>query len=985
MASRIALPCTLTATLALSAVSWLRAADLAPPKEYEGKPIAAIRYEPASQPVTAGDLARLLPFHTGEALHLSAVRQWIKSLYSTGNYTNVRIDVEPSAQGVTLVARTTARWFVGRYEVTGRTNRPPNEGQLANATGLELGAPYDSADFQEAVDGIRDLFERNGLYRATVEPQLRRDAAHQQVDLRFIVRAGKRGRLTLPVIVGNTRIPPAELAQAAGYKGWFSWKPATETNTQAGVRNIRSRYVKQDRLTAAVALEHREYLAAENRVRPTIRADGGPKVRIVAEGAKISRGDLKKYVPVYEAETLNRDILVRGVGNLRDYFQDKGYFDVQIDFDTRRMNPDLETVTYTIVPGVRHTLVKLSIKGNKYFDSDEIRNRMFLHAAGLLYLRHGRYSEGFARRDERAIEALYDSNGFRDAHANIKIIDDYKGKRGDVAAVVQIQEGPQYLVSKLEISGVPDADRAEILANMASVAGQPFSQTNVSIDRDYILLRYQSLGYPDSSFDFRATPGPDPHRMALRYIVTLGPRRFVRDVLVTGLGHTRRRLVDPNILLKPGDPLSWTEMGETQRRLYNLGIFDKVDMAIQNRDGNTEDKYVLYNLGEGHRYFTALGLGAEITRIGGSQTDLSSPVGQTGFAPRVSLQASRLNLWGLGHSLNFNGWYSTIDQRATLNYLVRNYQNVEGRNLSFTALYENTHDVLTFTARRVEGSAQFSNKLSKTTTLLLSYTWRNVQVDQNTLKINPLLIPLVSQPAHVAGFGATFLQDRRDNPADPHRGYYNTADFQIFDHAFGGNKNMLRVLLRNSYYKPITRSSTLASNTQFGWIRPFSVTPGVSDFDYVPIAERFFGGGSESDRGFPVEQAGPRDILTGFPLGGNALFFHQTEYRFPLIGPNITGVVFHDFGNIFADMGSFSFRVHQNSLTDFAYMVHAVGVGLRYKTPLGPVRVDLAYSINPPTFHGLNGTFDQLLFGTATPTIQSVSHFQFFISIGQAF
>ncbi len=985
MASRIALPCTLAATLALSTISWLRAADLASPKEYEGKAIAGIRYEPAPQPVTASDLARLLPFHTGEALHQSAVRQWIKNLYSTGNYTNVEIDVEPSAQGVILVARTTARWFVGPYEVTGRTNRPPNEGQLANATGLELGAPYDDAEFQEAIDGIRDLFERNGLYQATIEPHISRDAAHQQVDLTFTIRAGKRGRLMPPVIIGYTRIPPAELAQTAGYKGWFLWKPATESNTQAGVRNIRSKYVKQDRLTAAVTLEHREYLASENRVRPTIRADGGPKVRIVAEGAKISRGDLKKYVPVYEAETLNRDILVRGVGNLRDYFQDKGYFDVQIDFDTRQVNPDLETVTYTITPGVRHTLVNLSIEGNQYFESGEIRNRMFLHAAGLLYLRHGRYSEGFARRDEQAVKALYEANGFQDVQVTIKTIDDYKGKRGDVSAVVQIEEGPQYLVSTLEISGVPDADKAEILANMASVAGQPYSRTNVAIDRDYILMRYQSLGYPEASFDFRATHGAGPHEMSVQYIVTLGPRRFVRDVLITGLHHTRRRLVDPNILLKPGDPLSWTAMGETQRRLYNLGIFDKVDMAIQNRDGNTENKYVLYNVGEGHRYFAALGVGAEITRIGGSETDLSSPAGTTGFAPRVSLQASRLNLWGLGHSLNFNGWYSTIDRRATLNYLARNYRNVEGRNLSFTGVYEDTRDVLTFTARRVEGTAQFSDRLSKATTLLLSYTWRNVQVDESTLKINPLLIPLVSQPAHVAGFGATLLQDRRDNPADPHRGYYNTADVQVFDSAFGGNKNMLRLLLRNSFYKPITRNSVVASNTEFGWIRPFSVTPGVSAFDYVPIAERFFGGGSESDRGFPVNQAGPRDILTGFPLGGNALFFHQTEYRFPLIGPNITGVVFHDFGNIFADMGSFSFRVHQNSLTDFAYMVHAVGVGLRYRTPLGPFRVDLAYSINPPTFHGLEGTYDQLLFGTATPTITGVSHFQFFISIGQAF
>jgi outer membrane translocation and assembly module TamA len=77
--------------------------------------------------------------------------------------------------------------------------------------------------------------------------------------------------------------------------------------------------------------------------------------------------------------------------------------------------------------------------------------------------------------------------------------------------------------------------------------------------------------------------------------------------------------------------------------------------------------------------------------------------------------------------------------------------------------------------------------------------------------------------------------------------------------------------------------------------------------------------------------------------------------------------------------------VHQKDIQDFAYMVHAVGFGIRYRTPVGPVRVDLAYSINPPTFFGLKGTYQQLLFGGATPTVQNVSHFQFFISIGQAF
>jgi outer membrane protein assembly factor BamA len=426
-------------------------------------------------------------------------------------------------------------------------------------------------------------------------------------------------------------------------------------------------------------------------------------------------------------------------------------------------------------------------------------------------------------------------------------------------------------------------------------------------------------------------------------------------------------------------------MGDMQRRLYNLGVFDKVDMAIQNPQGDTENKYILYNLTEGHRYYTAIGVGAEIARIGGSENSLNNPAGATGFAPRASLDVTRTNMFGLGHSLILKTRYSTLDRRASLEYLAPRFHNVEGRNISVTAMYDDTRDVLTFMAKRYQGSFQVTQLFSKATHAIFRYTWRDVRVDPNTLKIDPLLIPLESQPSRIAMFSGDLIQDRRDNPADAHRGIYNTASLGLAEHAFGGNKNFLRFLGQNSYYKTVFGSWVLASNTKLGWILPFRVTPGTSSLNYIPIAEHFFGGGSYDHRGFPDFQAGPRDLVTGFPLGGNALFLHQTELRFPFIGANIQGVFFEDMGNIYTDLSSISFRVHQKNVQDFNYMVHSAGFGIRYRTPLGPVRVDLAYSMNPPSFYGLKGTYHQLLFGGATKELQSVGHFQFFFSIGQAF
>ena len=142
---------------------------------------------------------------------------------------------------------------------------------------------------------------------------------------------------------------------------------------------------------------------------------------------------------------------------------------------------------------------------------------------------------------------------------------------------------------------------------------------------------------------------------------------------------------------------------------------------------------------------------------------------------------------------------------------------------------------------------------------------------------------------------------------------------------------------------------------------------------------------------FPENQAGPRDATTGLPLGGNFLMFNQTELRFPLIGDNIGGVLFHDMGNIYSDVNNFSLRQKQRDIQDFDYMVHAVGFGVRYKTPVGPLRVDLGYSINGPRYFGFKGTYQDLLNAGVKPCPSSkcqeqrVSHFQYFFSIGQTF
>jgi outer membrane protein insertion porin family len=364
------------------------------------------------------------------------------------------------------------------------------------------------------------------------------------------------------------------------------------------------------------------------------------------------------------------------------------------------------------------------------------------------------------------------------------------------------------------------------------------------------------------------------------------------------------------------------------------------------------------------------------------------------------VDVARNNLWGLGHTLSLRTRASTLLQRGVLSYNWPRFRTRDNLSLSFTGLVENSRDVRTYSYQRLEGSTQLSQRLSKSSTIFYRYTYRRVVVDEATLKITPLLIPLLSQPVRVgiASFG--WILDRRDDPVDPHKGVYNTVDLGLALSAFGsqsqdanGNPtplNFTRFLVRNATYHPIGKKLVLARSTEVGDIYAFHYTG--NPLTAIPLPERFFGGGGSSHRGFPELQAGPRDATTGLPLGGTFLLFNQTELRFPLIGDNIGGVIFHDAGNIYSSLSNFSLRQKQRDIQDFDYMVHAVGFGIRYRTPVGPLRVDLAYSINGPHYFGFKGTQQDLINAGVDPCattnqcqVQRVSRLQYFFSIGQTF
>ncbi len=412
----------------------------------------------------------------------------------------------------------------------------------------------------------------------------------------------------------------------------------------------------------------------------------------------------------------------------------------------------------------------------------------------------------------------------------------------------------------------------------------------------------------------KSCAGADPNEVRLIYHISEGPRIEVAKVLLTGYQYTRPGIIAREVAIKPEGPLREGDIVETQRRLYNLGVFNRVQIAPQNPNGADPQKAVVVDTEEGRRYTIGYGGGFEVQRLAGGSTN---PSGTTiGASPRGIFEISRSNMFGRAQTLSFRARASTLQYRAALGYTADNLLTKRSLSLQLTGFADKTQDVNTFTSTRYEGSLQLVQKLSPSSSLLYRYFYRRVEVPPAEIAstINPEQIPLLSQPTLVSGFGATYARDRRDNPSDAKHGNFNTVDVSVASTALASSADFFRGSFQNSTFTSLGRDFVFARSLRFGVEQTFgntaegipttcSAIPPNPNQQVVPLPERFFAGGGNSIRGFGLNQAGPRDPCTGFPIGGLALLAFNQELHFPtrfsIAGSRIGGNLFYDGGNVY--------------------------------------------------------------------------------------
>jgi outer membrane protein assembly complex protein YaeT len=949
--------------------------------QYAGKRIASVAFDPPLQPLPLAELRQRSGLAEGDEFDAARIRRAIEGLYATGRFLDIIVDAKDVDGEVQLTFRTVNRWFTGAQSVVGAKD-PPSETQLLNVARLRLGEEFTEAKVRQAVESMTNLLRKNGLLEATVTAETERDFETESVNIRFVIEPGNRARFGEPTVRGQTELDAGDVLRASRWKRYWGLGPfhaITQSRVEEGLGRIRRKLERRDHLQASVDLLGMDWNRDEGIASPTLDIRDGPRVAFATEGFRLSKGKLRSLVPVFQERSVDRELLTEGARNIELYLNSQGFFDARASF-RRESAPGRETIFYDIDRGPRYRLTSLEIEGNRYFSEETIRERMAVVPASWPRYPNGRFSDDLLRRDVATIENLYRSNGFLRVRVTPEIVPAAQSELEKKATIV-VEEGPQTIVESITIRGVEGDDLALAERLMETSAGQPLSEELLAEDRQAVLNAFYNRGYTDATFDWAVTrTGEDRARVEIE--IARGEQRFVNRVLVSGVAATDSKLVYRRIGLRPGDPLSLSEILDSQKRLYDLGIFARVDTGIQNPGGEETAKNVLIEIEESKKYSYNLGFGAQVGRIGGRNVqNFDSPAGVTGFSPRVNAGITRNNAWGIGHSATLQGRVSNIQSRAQLTYLAPRFRDRDSLSLAFSSFYDNSRDVRTFQSTRIEAAAQLSQRLSRANAVQARYILRRVSVDPDSLKIRPQLIPILAQPVRLGIVGGTFIQDRRDDPIDSKRGYYNSADAAVALGFLGSQSDFARLLFRNSSYYPLTRNLVFARGVTFGVQDRIKGGP-LND---IPLPERFFAGGANSHRGFAENQAGPRDLETGFPVGGKAVMVFNHELRYPLIGDSLGAVLFHDMGNVYSNFKSMSFRYTQRGLDDFDYMVQSVGLGIRYRTPIGPIRFDLAFSPNTPRFFGFEGTREELIAGGGVRTLQRLSHVQFFFSLGQAF
>ncbi len=941
-----------------------------------GRPVVAVALEQEGRPLEDDRLMALIEVRAGAPLTTAAVRESLAHLFNLGRFDDIVVEGRPEADGVRVVFVLTPVHPIDRIELRGTLG--------LDRRALERAALEPSGG---QVKGVRPDAARASVLRLLVEEGFARPAAEVAIEqshevhratLVLSIEAGPRQRIGQVLVTGEAPVDRADVTTRAGL---LPGAPYRRRATEDALRAISERLRARQYYEAAVT--HVATDRGADVVDVTVTLDAGPLVEIVVDGDPLPpEGGLDDWIPIRRENSADADLLEDSAFRIRQAWQREGYW--RADVTPRSdLSPDGSrmVVTFTIARGLRYRLAAIAVQGTRHFDERDV-----LALTGL------RTGTPFVETDvEARLGALAAAYAFAGYDAEIEYTAAERAEPGEVALAIAITEGPLRVVSDVRINGASRIGDEALRRLVRSEVGQPLREAQVRDDRLAIQQRYLDEGFLGARVSARISPEA-PY--VVSFEIVEGTQTVVDHLIVVGNQRVDTQTILRDVALAPGRPYGQSARLESQRRLAELATFRRITIT-QSGEGRPDGHVdVIIQVEEAPATTIGYGGGVEFGRrvrsvTGGGTEDA------LWFAPRGFLELGRRNLFGgnrtatLFTRVSLGSRNAPSDPTEDGRGLELSEYRVTGSYRSPRAFGGRVDAVLSATAERAirtsftfvrrAAHAEVVHRPSARVSVFGRYALDSTELYDARIPAEdqPLIDRLFPQ-IRLSTLAGGVVWDRRDDVLDPTAGGLLSLDGEIAVRALGSEVGFLKGFAQAYGFRRISRRNRviLAGRAQVGLARGFPREVVIVDADGEPLRDtvgalrtqiiedlpagrRFFAGGSTTVRGFQQDRLGVPAVLNadGLSSGGNGVIILNGEVRTQL-GRGLGLVGFIDGGNVFARASDLA----------LSRVRGAAGLGVRYQSPLGPLRLDFGFK------------FDRRLIGGKRERA-----WEFHLSIGEVF
>jgi outer membrane protein insertion porin family len=928
------------------------AADVA---ELLGRRLTDVRLVAAGATVTEPGVLALIETRVGEPLVMTEVRQTIDHLVALGRFADIRVIGQPDGDGVQLRYTLVPLDRIVRLRFDG--TRSIDDDVLRAEISERLGATPAASRRDELAQLVEARYRARGFATPRVDVRLAPAGRPGEVIATVAAAPGPRTVVGRAVLEGDG--PADLLSRLELAPGRPLDRETLDQRVRAAEDDLRDDRYYEAVVTATV----REAGPAEADV--TVRATLGDRVRVDLTGDPLPAGRRRTLVPIEAVRSVGEEVIEDASRNIEQYLRLEGYRQATAPA-TRHRAEGVLTITIDVRRGPLHVLESMTVDGVSQLPQAEVD--------GLLKLEAGEpFVDARVATVAAALAELYRVRGFAAVRVTPRlttqpVVD------GQVPVTVRlgVEEGPRTMVTAVRFEGVTAVPPAELIGELALTAGKPFYQPQQSLDRAALERRYRNLGYQRAVVDARETPTADGAGVELVYDVREGPQTRVDHILVAGTERISPDLIREELTLQPGTPLGYDALLESQQRLSALGLFRRVRITEAPHGADEVNRDVLVEVEEAPATSVSYGGGFEM----GQQTrrrDDGTATDRVYAAPRGFFEVTRRNLWGKNRSISLLTSVSVRPTDAERDapeseggYGLNQYRVIGTFREPRAFATQGDAQVSAFVERGIRASfdfdrrgvrAEYARRFANRVVALARYSYDFTELFGTDIAIeDQLLVDRLFPQVRLSTIFGSLIRDSRNDVLEPERGSVVGAELDVGLPALGSEVGFTKGFAQSFIYRrlPGSRPFVLAAGARLGLARGFEKRvprvdatgqpvigdDGLQVIDVVtdlPASERFFAGGDTTVRGFALDRLGTEATLNedGFPTGGNAMAVFNLELRTPLVkGVGLVGFI--DAGNVFL-------RASDVNLRDLRT---AAGVGIRYRSPLGPLRLDVGFKLD---------------------------------------